>query len=143
MRVLSRKFQVESLQHPVFDVRQTKPVEFSRHWSRTRSGSADGCGAVHLCIIERGESGDHGDAESFLAANEIARKNAPGASSVANPPHSGEAVDSYGELGAVFEDFADERFRQLDAAGTTIVAVRAVRNVGPAFEEDAAARTTW
>src|SRR5690349_3937987 len=102
------------------------PVELSHTPSRTRAGGPDGCSAVHLCIIERGESRNHGDAEGFLPANEVGRENAPGASPVANAPHPGEAVDGHGEFGAIFEDLANEWFRQLDAARATIVPMGAV-----------------
>src|SRR5215472_7451977 len=108
--MLGRKFKVVSLQPFLFDVRQKEPVELSNPSSRTRRRSAHGRGAIHLCIIERRERGNHGDAKCFLAADEITGKNAPGASSVANALHTGEAINGYGEFGTIFEDFAHQRF---------------------------------
>src|SRR3977135_505999 len=47
------------------------------------SGTCGG-GAVHLGIIEWGEGGNHGNAKSLLAWDEIGREHAPGALTVAD-----------------------------------------------------------
>src|SRR5580704_3288621 len=93
---------------------------------------------VHLSIIERSEGGDHGDAESFLARNQIAGEHPPGALGVANADGACESVDGFGEFDAAFEYFVSERLRKFERSGATEVSGMAIRDVGPAFEEDVA-----
>ena len=47
----------------------------------------------------------------LLPADEIARKDSPGALGVPDADHSGEPVNGHGKLGAIFEDLAGKRFR--------------------------------
>src|SRR5262249_12785118 len=72
--------------------------------------------------------------------NQIVGQHAPGALAVTDTAQAGEAVDGHGELDTIIKDFADERLREFDPAGAAVVASRSIRNIRPAFEEDAPAR---
>src|SRR5215467_5486961 len=105
-----------------------------------RAGCPHGSRAVHLCIIERGEGGNRGDAKRFLPGNQVVRQDSPSSLRVTDSIHIGKAVDGHGKLDAVVENFADERLRKLDPARAAVVASRAIRNISPALQENAAAR---
>ncbi len=90
-----------------------------------------------LHIIERRESRNHGNSKRLLPGDEIVREHAPGALRVAYAHGAGKSIDGYGKLHVIFEDFVRQRFRQLDASRAAVMASRAVRDVGPAFQEDA------
>src|SRR5260370_7644135 len=100
--------------------------------------SAHRRGAIHLFIIERREGCNHGNSKRLLPGDEIAGEHAPGALRVANPNGAGKAIDRDGKLHALLENFVSQRFRQFDASRAAVMASRAIGNVGPAFQENAA-----
>src|SRR6267143_4374449 len=91
---------------------------------------------VHLRVIRRGKGRDDGHAKCLRAANQAARKHAPGALGVANSYRSREAIDGRGEFHSVLQNLSCQGVRDLDPARSSVMPVAAIRHVGPALQQD-------
>src|SRR5262249_28013574 len=88
-------------------------------------------------IVERRESGDQGHAERFLARDAIAAQNPPSPLSVADSRVPGEFVNGDAKFDSFDEDFVGQQLGQLYGARSSEIALRAITDVGPAFQENA------
>src|SRR5258707_332239 len=92
---------------------------------------------VHLRVIKRGKGRNYSNAKRLRPANQSVRQHAPSALRVANSHRACEAIDSYGEFHAVFQNFVRQGLWNLDSARSPVMTVAAIGYVGPAFEHDA------
>src|SRR5690242_6243281 len=90
---------------------------------------------IHLRDIKRGKRRDYSYAKCLRAANQPARQHSPSALCVANSDRARELIDGRGQLHAMVQDFVGQSFRNLDAAGSSIMTAVAVGNVGPTLQK--------
>src|SRR6266849_1607310 len=91
--------------------------------------------SVHLCVVERCESGYQSHFKAHRPREQIAREHTPGPLTAAHIMLAGGLVDHLSELASAIDDRVHQHFGYYDRRTRAKAAARAVGYIGPAFEE--------